>query len=138
MTFRRSDYHHDWKSIVRQIKDQAGNRCEFCGVPNGSYGARDVFGGWHDAESIAAMPDEEAAVCWPETWAPDRWITIVLTTAHLCWRTCADTRCIDPGHLACLCQRCHLNWDRDHHREVQRRNREAKRRQVQPALLEMI
>lgn len=34
-------------------------------------------------------------------------------------------------------QRCHLNYDRDHHIEVQRRNREAKRRQVQPALLEV-
>ncbi len=87
MTFNPADYHPDWKSIVRQINEQAGNRCEWCGVDNGD-----------KARSGA---------------------TVVLTTAH----ACHDKRCIDPGHLFALCQRCHLNHDRDHHIEVQRRNR---------------
>lgn len=29
-------YHPDWANIRRQILDQAGDCCEFCGVPNHS------------------------------------------------------------------------------------------------------
>lgn len=36
---------------------------------------------------------------------------IVLTIAHLNH----DIRDNDPSGLRALCQKCHLNWDRDHH-----------------------
>jgi len=89
MTFDPADYHPDWRWIVRQINDQAGNRCEWCGIGNGEI-----------ARSGAV---------------------VVLTTAH----ACHDKPCIDPSHLFALCQRCHLNYDRDHHianaRETRRR-----------------
>lgn len=131
MAFRRSDYHPDWPSIRRQILDQAEHKCEQCGVPNGELVLRDRR---HPETRWRVVHGLEAETAYLE----GEWVTrIVLTTAHLCWDTCADTRCIDPTHLRALCQRCHLNYDRRHHLEVQRQNREAKRRQVQPALLEV-
>jgi hypothetical protein len=130
MSFRASDYHPDWKNVVRQIRDQAGNKCEFCGVPNGVRGARDLRGDWVPVEEFETHG-------WGVVGDAPNVTTIVLTTAHLCWKTCADKKCIDPTHLRALCQRCHLNYDREHHLEVQRQNREAKRLQLQPSLLEV-
>jgi hypothetical protein len=40
MAMNRADYHPDWPNISRQIRAQAHNRCEFCGVENGETGAR--------------------------------------------------------------------------------------------------
>jgi len=56
---------------------------------------------------------------------PDTGSAVVLTVAHI------DQ---DKGNnrfhnLAALCQRCHLNHDRDHHRTKQRRNRAIKKGQ---------
>ena len=38
--FVASEYHPDWKWIRQQIRDQAGERCEFCGIANGSMSRR--------------------------------------------------------------------------------------------------
>ena len=120
MGFRACDYHPDWKNIVRQIKDQAGHCCEFCGVPDGEVIVRDR----NHPERWRVVDGMEIEVASLE----GEWVTrIVLTTAHLCWKTCADKKCIDPTHLRSLCQRCHLNWDREHHLEVQRQNRIARK-----------
>lgn len=128
MAFNPADYHPDWKNIARQIREQAGNKCEFCGVPNGAHGARDRHGKWHDWPDYELYNSDVGWSLWPD--GPPDPVRIVLTTAHLCWKTCADKKCIDPTHLRSLCQRCHLNWDREHHIEVQRRNREEKRGQL--------
>jgi len=53
----RADYHPDWKSVSRQIREQAGDRCEFCGVENGAI----VYREYKNADT-----------------------KIVLTVAHLC------------------------------------------------------
>lgn len=45
--------------------------------------------------------------------------------------------CTAIGSCPGSSQRCHLGIDRPHHLEVQRRNREQRRRRVQPALLEI-
>lgn len=137
VSFNPKDYHPDWKSIARQIKDQADHKCEFCGVPDGETGARDSFGMWHSAVAIADMSDEMAWLLWPMTGYPEpkRYLRIVLTTAHLCWETCADKMCIDPAHLRSLCQRCHLNYDRKHHLAVQAANRRARKLALQPELV---
>jgi len=57
-----ADYHPDWKSIRRQILDQADHLCEFCGVGNGALVMR-----------------------------PGKVSVVVLTIAHLCHDTaCYD------------------------------------------------
>ena len=125
MTFKANEYHPDWKSISRQIREQAGNACEFCGVPNGAVGARDRSGRWHDLDMIDGMNSDVGYSLFGDDYP--RIITIVLTTAHLCWETCANKKCIDPTHLRSLCQRCHLNYDRKHHLDVQKANREQRK-----------
>lgn len=118
-----ADYHPDWKSIVRQIKDQAGDRCEFCGAPNGSDIVRNKSGGWMRVDDLSRMK-------WRSVWDwlgtfptfPDE-VRIVLTVAHLCH----DPSCYDPTHLRALCQSCHLRHDAKHHArnaaETRRRRR---------------
>lgn len=86
-----SRYPPNWREIVAAIRERSGNRCEWCGAENGK--PHPVTG------SI-----------------------VVLTTAHL-GTPHADGR---PGdkhdkldcrmeNLAHLCQRDHLNYDRDEH-----------------------
>lgn len=56
---------------------------------------------------------------------PDTGSRVVLTIAHV-----HDHRpeAASLLNLAALCQRCHLNHDRQHHRETFRRNRERGQR----------
>lgn len=60
---------------------------------------------------------------------------VVLTISHY---PDMDPRNCDPANLAARCQRCHLAIDRPHHLAVQRRNREARKRRVQPVLFEEV
>jgi hypothetical protein len=100
-----SRYPPDWREISLRVRIEANWRCEWCGAVNG----RDH----------------------PETGS-----RVVLTVAHLG----AEREDGSPGdkhdkmdvrrvNLAALCQRCHLNFDRDEHlanaRETRRRKREA-------------
>lgn len=87
-------YHPQWKEISRQIRDQADNRCEQCGVQNGQR----VYREWKQDDTV-----------------------IVLTVHHLC--DCDKRECHDPTHLRALCQACHLAADRDLHRATRAENR---------------
>jgi hypothetical protein len=65
--------------------------------------------------------------------------TVVLTTAHLGEPFAMnadkhDKRDIRAENLAHLCQRCHLNHDRDEHLENARRTRDEKRLKTEPTL----
>lgn len=95
-------YPKDWKAIVAKVRDRSDNRCECqgeCGLHRGRR-CKEVNG---------------AAA----TWARGK---IVLTTAHLN-HTPEDNRMENLRHM---CQRCHLLYDRDHHRETAERTRDAK------------
>ena len=113
-------YHPDWKSIVRQIKAQAGDRCEFCGVANGAIGARDRHGDWHDEDAIHGMNSGVGEGLFGDF---PKMIRIVLTVAHLNH----DRDDNDPANLRCLCQKCHLSWDAEHHRKNASETRRKKR-----------
>lgn len=117
MPMKIADYHPDWRNVARQIREQARDRCEFCGVPNGEHVVRSRTNP-DELWWVARGMELEHAILDGE------WVTkIVLTTAHLC----DDKKCIDPTHLRALCQRCHLNLDRPHHLEIQRQNRIARK-----------
>lgn len=109
-------YGKDWREISRQIRERAGNRCEWCGVKNGAIGYRDAQGRFHDdpqAAEVMAIEGERGVV------------RIVLTVAHLDHN---PANC-DPANLAALCQRCHLRYDANEHArhaaETRRRKLEA-------------
>lgn len=132
MPMNPANYHPDWDWMSRQIRDQADNRCEWCGVPNGEAGARDAEGTWWSCVRVAEMSDAEAFRRWPDHGFPGAYVRIVLTVHHQC--DCDKRTCWDPTHLVALCQKCHLNADRPHHLAVQRANRIKRRGQVEMAL----
>jgi hypothetical protein len=125
-----ANYPKDWKSIIRQIKDQAGDCCEFCGAPNGEHIQRNIHGEWLRWDELSVW-NSDAGWRWLGTFDPPNSVTIVLTVAHLDH----DRENNDPCNLRALCQRCHLNWDRDRHTAkaaaTRRANRLAKTGQLE-------
>lgn len=126
----RRRYHPDWPWIVRQIRAQAGDRCEFCGVPNHTWVQRNVIGDWQLDEELQQWNSTEAWI-WLGTDDPPDPVWIVLTVAHVADR---DPMNVDPSNLRALCQRCHLNHDRPENQrraiETRKRNHECKRREA--------
>lgn len=106
MPMNKRDYPANWPDISRAIKDAAGWICEWCAIAHGAI-----------RQSAKGRPFRE-----------------VLTTAHLgVMREDGspgdkhDKMDCRPENLACLCTRCHLNYDRvDHIRH--RRENELRRR----------
>lgn len=122
MPMNRADYHPDWEAMSRSIREQAGQRCEWCGVANGAVGARDCRGRWHDEDSLEGMNSTEGFQLWPDGY-PDM-VRIILTVHHQC--DCDKRVCWDPSHMVALCQRCHLNADRPKH--IARRRESLRRK----------
>lgn len=104
------EYHPEWKSIRRQILDQADNCCEFGGVENYGYGER-VRGTFRPLDEYTCLMGEE------------RCVRIVLTIAHLDH----DVTNNEPCNLRALCQQCHLRWDAEHHQVNAAATRRSKR-----------
>lgn len=123
MPMDRSKYPDDWDAISCQVREEAGNRCEWCSVANGAIGARDSAGMWWSHDRIESVSDAQI-----ERWfgGIPKIIRIVLTVAHLDQDTTNGAR----GNLAALCQRCHLNHDRPQHTANAAATRERKRQEV--------
>lgn len=127
MAFNAADYHPDWRSISRQIREQADQRCEWCGVRNGAVGARDLAGVWHDEADLDRMNASLGEVLFGEYPALVR---VVLTVHHQCRDDGCDRRtCHDPAHVVALCQKHHLDADRPHHLAAAARTRQRRRQE---------
>lgn len=96
------DYPDNWKEIRKKILQRAGDKCEECGIENYSYGYRNPDGSFYKLEG---MELEVASL------EKEKFIQIILTIAHLNHEP-MDCR---PENLKALCQRCHLNYDRNRH-----------------------
>jgi len=117
MPFDRSRYPQDWESISdRIIYERAGNICEWCGVANGSLGYRNDDGSFVYVFQGQIKPGDILE-------NRKKIIRIVLTCAHLDH----NPQNCDAANLAALCQRCHLNYDRDQHLQNAARTRYAKK-----------
>lgn len=129
MPMQRERYPADWKDISRRIRDRAGDRCEWCGLVNGALGYRDPAGRFWTDDEIDRLDGGD-----PMDGKPWRRVRIVLTVAHL-GTPHADGTPGDkhdkldcrPENLAALCQRCHLNYDRDEHAANAARTRLVKK-----------
>jgi hypothetical protein len=91
----RQHYPLNWRAISRRIRfTRAEGRCECRGEC-----------GLHRERRCMEIHGQ------PATWARGK---VVLTVAHMDHdpRNCAD------DNLRAMCQRCHLLYDREHHRET--------------------
>jgi hypothetical protein len=121
-------YHPNWKAISLRIrKERAGDKCEWCGVPNGSIGNRGKDGKWYTGEEISNMNSDCGWALFGHLAEPYRTFKIVLTVAHLDH----DKANNEDSNLAALCQRCHLNYDRPRHVENRRRNAAKRKGQTE-------
>jgi len=134
MPMDRSKYPANWDQISRRIRfERAEGLCEKCGVPHSALRAEN--GQWWLLEDLQDLWE------WPEMDEDDAAMVldkgpltvVILTTAHLGIAKPdgtpgdkADTMHCREENLAALCQKCHLNFDRDQHiknRLINRRRR---------------
>ena len=119
-------YHPDWKTKIRpDILDRAKHCCEICNVPNYLCIIR---GEWHGEkcyqtdngvifrESDSKNIGEDYV---GEVHPTNKFIKIVLTVSHLDH----DIDNNDYSNLKAMCQKCHLNYDKEHHRETRAKNK---------------
>jgi hypothetical protein len=132
MPMDRSRYPANWEDISRRIRERAGNRCEWCGVPNGAWGYRDKTGRFWTEEEIAQTDGDH-----PFNNYEPKPLRIVLTVAHLgvtrpdgASGDKHDKMDVRDENLAALCQRCHINYDRDEHSANAAATRRRKREQA--------
>ena len=111
MPINYKEYHPKWSLISRLIRfKRARNRCELCGLQNGSIGYRDKSGDWHDwVLSVELTYAQHSALCKKRYGTYLR--KIVLTVAHLDH----DKTNNKFWNLKALCQRCHLKHDIKQH-----------------------
>ena len=107
-------YPKDWRAISLAIRKRSGGRCECegeCGLHRTTPGPRR---------------------CVERNGEPAKWAKgkVVLTVAHLN-HTPMDCR---DENLKAMCNRCHLRYDVEHHKQSRRTSRLAALAKVQPPL----
>jgi hypothetical protein len=93
-TDHTTGYPHNWRAIIRAIRIRALDRCECVGEC-----------GLHHERRCEERNGQ------PAKWAKGK---VILTVAHLN-HTPSDCR---DSNLKALCQRCHLRYDREHHKKT--------------------
>ncbi len=104
MPMEKKRYPAGWPKVSRTIRRIAGNRCEWCQIPNG-----------------APLPSGRPG-------------KVVLTVAHLGTPYANgrpgdkhEKHDVRRENLAALCQACHLRYDLDEHRQHAKETRTRKR-----------
>jgi hypothetical protein len=124
MPINKKDYHPDWPRISLEVREAAGQRCEWCGAPNKAIIQRrkqhrfyppglDAYQvDWVLTTSVNTANGEETTegMSWPRLKFHGL-TRIILTVAHLD----RNSQNNDRENLAALCQRCHLSHDIHQH-----------------------
>lgn len=104
------NYPVNWKTEIRPaILERDNNCCKFCGVENYSFGYRDNNGNWVTEKVFNGLNSSDGDELFNGKF-PKR-IRIILTIMHLDH----DTTNNNYDNLAAGCQKCHLNYDKEHH-----------------------
>lgn len=96
-----------------------GARCEQCGVPDREPVARGTAGTWFGTLWHTCTQ----ATFSGHPVGPVRRVYIILTVAHLDH----DPRNNRDENRKALCQWCHLNWDKLHHKQTRQTRKDAAR-----------
>lgn len=126
-------YPSNWKTeIVPKVKARDNNCCAFCGIKNYSVGYRQgskfiatAGNEMHDKAGNGELSYKEARelVKHCNEFCEDNLIVIVLTVAHLNH----DINDNDLSNLKSLCQKCHLEYDKVHHKKNSRQTLKKKK-----------
>ena len=113
----RSRYPADWNRISQRVRDDAENRCEFCGVENHAMIYRGTHDDWpayryrsdtvFEESRCAATGNFIPGSCWDDFDGTGATVKIILTVAHLDHQPENCTR----ENLRALCQMCHNIYD---------------------------
>lgn len=121
MPINYNNYPSNWKSEIKPaILKRANNCCEFCGVENNSYIFRTDDNKWFYCDDW--LNTKNRGVGFYITKGDGR-IKIILTIAHLDH----DVTNNDYENLKALCQKCHLNYDKEHHKKNSKQTRNKKK-----------
>lgn len=128
-------YPKNWKTeIVPQVKARDNNSCAFCGTKNYSVGYREEEelrfiptrgNEYYDKAGNGELSYKEAKelASYCSEYEDSNLIVIVLTVAHLDH----DVDNNDLSNLKLLCQQCHLDYDKERHRENRRQTIKRKK-----------
>lgn len=104
-------YPKDWQTISRRIRERDGQKCKWCGAPNGTiiYRGAGLWAGSYMLETGDCFNDrtgERIGMARGSEY-DGYMVRVVLTVAHLdhCPENCAEE------NLAALCQKCHNTYD---------------------------
>ena len=127
----RERYPANWKLEIRPaVLARAHNCCEKCKAPNGKTICREFSGETFmtmDGMVFDAETGEAYGYCRGSEYPAGRFVTVVLTIAHLdhtpenCDGMEAGAAAPKPlaeSNLRAWCQRCHLRYDSEHHRQT--------------------
>jgi hypothetical protein len=123
-----------WKARRERLLERAGNNWDRCKKPNHEWvwvwgnKAGDQYWTllagiqqrWHYCSQGGWIGN---FALYGAQWREARRIRVVLTMAHLAH----DPLRNDDEDLAMLCQWCHLNWDKVHHKETRSARKDAAR-----------
>lgn len=114
----KNRYPANWKEIREQILARAKNCCEKCKAPNHTRIARgdgDDKGTYmnEDCEVFCDKTGSKLGQIHASNYHVLRMVDVVLTIAHL---DHTPENC-SPENLRAWCQKCHLNYDKDHHKK---------------------
>lgn len=111
-------YPPDWKEIVEKVRERSGDCCE--GSPD--FPACRRPNGWLLNKRTGELTDDGMV---GEVWEladGDPVVKIVLTTGHMDH----EPENCNLANLRHWCQRCHLNYDKQHHAETAAATRRAR------------
>jgi len=104
---KRVLYPVDWKQISKRIRDEAGNKCEKCGLSNGALVIRNPA----DPDDFISTDSWEWVTLAHLDEYQGKMVKVVLTVHHI---DANPANCADDNLIA-LCQRCHLKADAEYH-----------------------
>lgn len=113
-------YPKNWKAEIRPAALlRAENKCEFCKVSNsaiilrGYWQGEEVYQNCYDGYIYDAKTGEFLKDSFQDIDPDCKRIKVVLTIAHLN-HDITDNR---QENLKALCQKCHLTYDKEHHKQ---------------------
>lgn len=123
-------YPPNWASEIRPAAlESAGNKCQFCLVPDKIFIARGLWQGepvWQDDDGAIHSANDGRYITHNYCSDLEGTVThcgVVLTIMHL---DHDPTNC-EPENLKAACQRCHLNYDREDNQKKARETRKKNR-----------